>query len=154
MRWPRTGLRRSGLYGPPSPTLETFRICSPRGFGYTLSCSKLRSGNRGALAGADWSPAIAANPPSTPAAIPESALFMMLLLTGQAALPNRQPRAIDESTALKRRHQRLHALGRRGLTVDDGDPVLLEQREIGAPLRLPLPEVLRLRERHIIGTEL
>src|SRR5207237_10692914 len=53
-----------------------------------------------------------------------------------------------------RLHQRLQALGRRGLTVDDWCPVLLEQGEITAPLRPPLPEVLRLRERHIVGTEL
>src|SRR5262247_149258 len=47
MRWPRTGLRSMGLYGPPIPMLETCRICSANERCRSSSRSIVSCGNRG-----------------------------------------------------------------------------------------------------------
>src|ERR1700722_1547940 len=44
-----TGLRSSGLYGPPNPTLETFMISSATGRCWSFNCSIVSCEKRGSL---------------------------------------------------------------------------------------------------------
>lgn len=67
MRCPRTGLRNNGLYGPPSPTLDIFIICSPSGLCASFSCCMVSCGKRGGFVAGDKLAPIAPNtsPPIT-----------------------------------------------------------------------------------------
>src|SRR5215475_3468781 len=49
MRWPNTGLRSIGLYGPAIPTLEIFIMASPSGRCASFSSAMVNCGNRGSL---------------------------------------------------------------------------------------------------------
>src|SRR5215471_6970912 len=46
MRWPNTGLRSIGLYGPAIPMLDTCMICSANGRCWSLRPSIVSCGNR------------------------------------------------------------------------------------------------------------
>jgi len=61
MRCPSTGLRSNGLYGPASPTPDTFIICSPSGLCCSFSCSIVSCGKRGGFVAGDKSAPIAPN---------------------------------------------------------------------------------------------